>query len=51
MYADRKKTKNPNNVLYIIHIPTLHMFALVLLFNGISTFIGFLMPKPTFLGL
>ena len=31
-------------ILYIVKTPQL--FGLVSLFNGISTFVGYLMPKP-----
>ena len=41
----RRKTNQSTNKQYAT-IPPLNWFGLVSLFNGISNFVGYLMPKP-----
>ena len=36
------------NVIFSIVGPFGNLFGLIALFNGISTFVGYLMPKPFF---
>ena len=39
----KKKRKNPSRVYFLCYLH--QRFGLVSLFNGISTFVGYLMPK------